>query len=87
MSVKTYWSLWVLLILAAALLFATGNLTMMVVVVIGFFAFGFTFMGMMNVLPSVVSHATHPEPPKVKSVALQPMHETPAKAFSVLKSA
>ena len=56
-------------------------------VVLGFIAFGLTFMGMMCVLPGAVSHVTHPEPVKVETMAIQPIRETPANAFHVFKSA
>ena len=87
MSVRSYWLVCGIFVLASALLFVTGNMTMLVAVVVGFLAFGLTFMGMMNVLPAMVSHVTHPEPVKVETTAIQPMRETPANAFSVLKSA
>ena len=87
MSVRAYWSIWGVFAIAGLLLFATGNMTMLTMVVLGFVGFGLTFMGMMNVLPLLVSHATEPKPAKSESVALQPMRETPSKAFSMLKSA
>lgn len=87
MSVRAYWSIWGLFAIAALLFFVTGNMTMLAIVVLGTVGFGLTFMGMMNVLPLVVSHATEPKPVEVKSVALQPMRETPAKALGILKSA
>jgi hypothetical protein len=87
MSVKAYWSIWGLFAIATLLLFATGNLTMLMIVVMGSVGFGLTFMGMMNVLPLLVSHATVAKPAEIQSVALQPMRETPAKAFGMLKSA
>lgn len=87
MSVKAYWSIWGLFAIAALLLFATGNMTMLTIVVLGFVGFGLTFMGMMNVLPLLVSHVNEAKPVHIESVALQPMRETPAKAFGMLKSA
>lgn len=88
MSVRSYWLVWGFFVLASALVFVTGNMTMFIATVLGFFAFGWTFMGMMNVLPTMVSHVTHPEPVKtVETLAIQPMRETPANAFNVLKSA
>lgn len=87
MSVRSYWLVWGFFVLASALVFVTGTMTMFIATVLGFFAFGWTFMGMMNVLPTMVSHVTHPEPVKVETTAMQPIRETPAHAFSVLKSA
>jgi hypothetical protein len=58
MLTKIYFGLWIATFAAALLMFATGSFTMMTVVVFGFIAFGLTFMGMMSVLPSIVSHPT-----------------------------
>ena len=88
MSVRGYWSIWGLFAIAALLLFVTGNMTTPTIVVMGFVGFGLTFMGMMNVLPLLVSHVNEvAKPAAIESVALQPMRETPAKAFGMLKSA
>jgi hypothetical protein len=64
-------------------LLVTGNFTAMMLVVFGFIAFGMVFMGMMNVLPTVVAHpSAKPAPaavkarterPPVASVARQPV--------------
>lgn len=58
MIVKIYAMIWVLGILAAALLYLTGNLTPIVQVVFGFLTFGTVFMGMLSVLPAATSHQT-----------------------------
>jgi len=90
MLIKVYWSTWGFFGLVTILLFATGNLTMLSAVVLGFIAFGLTFMGMMGVLPTMVSHPPAPKAPraeKAKPVAMQPMRKTPARAFSIFKSA
>ena len=87
MPVKTFWTVCAVFTLATLLLFVTGNLSMLVAVIVGFIAFGLTFMGMMNVLPLMVSHPAEAKPAKLETVAIQPMRETPAKAFNVLKSA
>ena len=58
MSPKTYWFLWILVVVGAGILWLAGMMTMLAVVVFGFIAFGMTFMGMMCVLPAVVSHPT-----------------------------
>ena len=87
MLVKAYWAICGLFVLAGILLLVTGNFTMMVSVVMGFIAFGLIFMGMISVLPVMVSHPSPPKPLKAESVAIQPMKETPARAFATLKSA
>lgn len=56
MSPKTYGSLWILMIVAAGMIWLAGAFTLLTAVVFGFIAFGMTFMGMMCVLPSAVSH-------------------------------
>ena len=87
MIVRAYLSAWVLFTFATTTLFLTGNFTMLAAVVLGFFAFGLIFMGMIGVLPFVV---THPAPKKAAKPArtVKPVaKETPAKAFGVLKSA
>ena len=56
-------------------------------VIMGFVAFGLTFMGMIGVLPAMVSH---PEPKRVdesQPVLATVQSTSPAKAFGVLKSA
>ena len=87
MLVKGYWMTWGVVGLAALLLFAAGSFTMLAGVVFGFIAFGLTFMGMMGVLPVVVSHPVLAKEEKARAQALQPMSETPANAFGVWKSA
>lgn len=87
MLVKLYWMAWGVFGLTALLLFAAGSFTMRTGVVFGFVAFGLTFMGMIAVLPFMVSHPTPVVEEKVQSEALQPMRETPSKAFGVWKSA
>jgi len=64
---KAYFALWVLLGVVAGIVFLTGNMTMMAVVVFGFISFGMVFMGMMGVLPFAVTHnkpAAEPKPVK-----------------------
>ena len=87
MLVKLYWMTWGVVGLAALLLFAAGSFTMLTAVVFGFIAFGMVFMGMMGVLPTIVAHPTAPKEVKAKAEALQPMRETPAKAYGIWKSA
>lgn len=63
MFAKLYWSTWLAIALIAGIVILTGNFTAMALVVFGFIAFGMVFMGMMNVLPAIVSHPA-PKPPK-----------------------
>lgn len=59
MLTKVYLSTWLVIAAAFAVFFLTGNMTMFVLVVFGFIAFGMVFMGMMGVLPTIVGpHAT-----------------------------
>jgi hypothetical protein len=87
MLVKLYWMTWGVVGLAALLLFAAGSFTMVTGVVFGFIAFGMVFMGMMGVLPVMVSHPAPLKEEKAPAVAIQPMRDTPAKAFGIWKSA
>jgi hypothetical protein len=65
MSPKFYSYLWIAYAVAAAALWIAGFFTMLTLVVFGFVAFGFVFMGMMCVLPGAVSH------PPVKKATTQ----------------
>jgi hypothetical protein len=87
MLVRIYWSLWGLIGLAALVVFAIGNFAMFSAVVFGFIAFGMTFMGMMGVLPVVVSHPHVEKPAKAPKVAAPIRHEAPATGFHIFKSA
>lgn len=75
MLAKLYWLTWLAMAVIAALFFVTGNMTAMALVVFGFFAFGLVFMGMMNVLPTVVGHQVHEpvsrpkETPEIRTTA------------------
>ena len=60
MLTKIYTTSWMIFFALALILVITGNMTMLALVVFGFFAFGLVFMGMMGVLPSIVAHANHP---------------------------
>src|SRR5690349_5805164 len=53
--VKLYAALWGCLLMIAGGLALTGNFTNMTAVAYGFISFGMIFMGMMSVLPSLVS--------------------------------
>jgi hypothetical protein len=63
---KVYFGIWAIVSIAAAILFLTGNITMMVITAFGFVAFGLVFMGMMGVLPAAVSHPPAKKTAKVK---------------------
>ena len=56
--VKLYGLLWLAIATVALILFLGGVMTQPVVVVFGFISFGMVFMGIIGVLPSMVSH--HP---------------------------
>ncbi len=88
MLVKIYWSIWALFLAASFVLFAAGLMTSFVLVVLGFIAFGLTFMGMMGVLPAMVSHPTPQKAANVKPAAAQPARQSAhAEGFGRLKSA
>ncbi len=87
MLVKIYWSGWALSAAAAILLFATGTLTMLAVVALGFIAFGLTFMGMMSVLPATIAHPVPEKPVRVQPAVQTSSNKASAKGFGVLKSA
>jgi hypothetical protein len=66
---KIYFSIWAIVGIAAAIMFLTGNMTMLVLVVFGFIGFGLVFMGMMGVLPieaSRMSQKPHVELKPIK---------------------
>jgi hypothetical protein len=52
---KLYAAVWGLLLFVAAALALTGNFSSTAAIVYGFISFGMIFMGMMSVLPSIVS--------------------------------
>lgn len=87
MLVRIYWTTWILFAVVAAFLFVTGTLNMLTIVAMGFVAFGLTFMGMMNVLPSMVAHPAPPAPVEPEPVAAPIQQPAPAKSFAALKSA
>lgn len=67
--VKIYGMLWLAFFLFAAVLYAGGLLTLSAGVIFGFVAFGMVFMGMIGVLPALVSHPSpvRSTPEKVKA--------------------
>ena len=62
MSPKFYSYLWAIFFAAAALIWVSGFFTLLTLVVFGFTAFGLVFLGMMCVLPGVVSHSHDAKP-------------------------
>lgn len=87
MLVRIYWTIWAMFLFIGALLFVSGNFTMFAAVAMGFFAFGLTFMGMISVLPGMVTHPA-PERSAAPDPIVAPVRQTStAKAFGVLKSA
>lgn len=79
MITKVYFMLWGLLFLAAAVIFLIGSMTPMTLVVFGFISFGMVFMGMMGVLPILV---THPEPVKAMKVPKERAVKEPSAKLS-----
>lgn len=59
MLTKLYVLVWVIGIFAAAATYLTGNMTPEAAVFFGFLSFGAVFMGVIGVLPSMVSEANH----------------------------
>ena len=89
MLVKIYWTVWAVMAFGAAMIFLAGYFTAVVGVAFGFIAFGVVFMGMIAVLPAMVSH---PAPRKRAAAPTHAAHtETPvvgeAFAGGVLRSA
>ena len=88
MLVRIYWSIWALFFVASVVLFAAGAMTSFVLVILGFIAFGLTFMGMMGVLPAMVSHPSPKKEAKVReAVAIPARQAARSEAFGSLKSA
>jgi hypothetical protein len=88
MLVKIYWSIWALFLAASFVLFAAGAMTSFVLVVLGFIAFGLTFMGMMGVLPAMVSHPAPKKEAKARNTVAAPARQAAhTEVFGRLKSA
>lgn len=62
MSPKFYSYLWAIFFATAALIWVSGFFTLLTLLVFGFTAFGLVFLGMMCVLPGVVSHSHEAKP-------------------------
>ena len=69
--VKGYFTLWVLLGLAAGVFFLTGNMTLGTIVVFGVISFGMVFMGKMGVLPIVVTEPAKHKPQRTEAARRQ----------------
>jgi hypothetical protein len=67
------------LFVAAAVIFLMGSMTLIALVVFGFISFGMVFMGMMGVLPILV---THPEPEKGVKVTKERTVKEPSAKLS-----
>ena len=89
MLIKMYWTVWAVVAFAAAMFFVTGNFTALVGVVFGFILFGVVFMGMIGVLPAMVSHPAVRKPPAPPLPAARADALKPSTTFAggVLKSA
>jgi hypothetical protein len=65
MLAKAYLYSWFVIGATFVLVFVSGNMTALALVIFGFIAFGMVFAGMMNVLPGTIAdahHAAKPEP-------------------------
>ena len=87
MLIKIYWYTWALFGAAAAVLWLTGTFTMLAGVVLGFVAFGLTFMGMIAVLPAMVHPGLEEHPAEMLPVVRRESTPAPATGFHILKSA
>jgi hypothetical protein len=87
MLVKIYWVTWGVFALAGLLLFAAGSFTMITAITFGFIAFGMVFMGMMGVLPAMISHPAPPVEAKVAAPQMQPARERKTVTVGIWKSA
>ena len=83
MSPRFYGFLWIAFLVPAAVLWLAGSFTMMAAVAFGFTAFGMTFVGMMCVLPSMVSH---PVPAKAKPQPAVVANKQQARTSSAAKA-
>jgi len=63
---KIYGTLWAIIAALAVLLLVTENFTRITLVVFGFVTFGMIFMGMISVLPVMVTHPAPPPEPNAK---------------------
>ncbi len=56
MLIKIYWLIWVLGMLAAGVLYLSGNLNPFFQILFGFLTFSTIFMGMISILPFWATH-------------------------------
>lgn len=61
MIIKIYALIWLLGLMIAGIFYLTGNLTPMVQIVFGFLTVTMVFMGVLSVLPTVLSDHTEPK--------------------------
>lgn len=80
MSPKVYWFLWVLYFVSAGILWVGGVFTLTTLIVYGFVSFGLVFIGMMCVLPNIVSHV-----PRREKAVSTPMVTEPAQRAPVFR--
>ena len=86
MFAKIYFYTWLVIAAIAGVFYVTGNMSMLAISVFGMIAFGMVFMGMMNVLPTVLEHeAAEPHPAKMKErvVPAEAIVSIPHGAYSV----
>ena len=57
MLAKIYWYIWLAIATAFALIVVIARMSDLTIVVFGLIAFGMTFTGMMNILPSTIAHS------------------------------
>ena len=86
MIVKVYYLIWTAVILSAIAIMTLGAFSNIVAVVYGFVAFGLTFMGMIGLLPEIVSHPEPAKKPVAKALKAEPA-STRRQGAHVLKSA
>ena len=88
MFVKMYWMVWAVNAVIAMMVFLTGYFTLMMATIFGFIGFGLVFMGMIGVLPSMVSHPAPPKPVVVPAAPILRADPPVAnESFGILKSA
>jgi hypothetical protein len=84
MFAKLYFYAWLAILAIAGVFYVTGNMTTLAISVFGMIAFGMVFMGMMNVLPSVIHHeAAEPFPAKKEKAVARTEVSVPHGAHSV----
>lgn len=87
MSPKFYSYIWVLFFAAAALFWVLGQFTMLTLVVFGFCTFGLIFLGMLCVLPGMVTHSHEATAAKDSNSKGNKVARNPNRAVAGLRSA